>query len=118
MVRFFWSGCIIAFFPHHDKYLYTASLLVTLQSLAEFLMVILSASSVNKAALTARNMVISLPGWIPQSYQEIKILVRRKYMKKVSLTLWKIYKIDNSLLISALGTLVTYGFLMGTLGNF
>ncbi|GBN42939.1 hypothetical protein AVEN_116640-1 [Araneus ventricosus] len=80
-------------------------------------MIVSSASAANKAALIARDIVISLPGWFPESYQELKLLIRQKYKKKVSLTLWKLYKIDNSLLISALGTLVTYGFLMGSVGG-
>ncbi|GBN96797.1 hypothetical protein AVEN_96229-1 [Araneus ventricosus] len=117
MLGIFWSGCIIAFYPNIDKYVYAFSFLVTFQSSVVFLMIVSSPSAANKAALIARDIVISLPGWFPESYQEIKILIRQKYKKNVSLTLWKLYKIDNSLLISTLGTLVTYGFLMGSVGG-
>ncbi|GIZ04644.1 hypothetical protein CEXT_164871 [Caerostris extrusa] len=50
-------------------------------------------------------------------YSIIKALICRSFMGKTSLTLWKIYRIDNSLLISAIGTLISYGILVGTLGS-
>nr|GBN99162.1 hypothetical protein AVEN_109244-1 [Araneus ventricosus] len=34
-----------------------------------------------------------------------------------SLTIWKIYKLDRSLIISSFGTLLTFGILLGTLGK-
>ncbi|GIZ04642.1 hypothetical protein CEXT_164861 [Caerostris extrusa] len=40
-----------------------------------------------------------------------------KILPQTALTLWKIYRIDKSLLISAIGTLISYGILVGTLGS-
>ncbi|GIY47366.1 uncharacterized protein CDAR_501941 [Caerostris darwini] len=74
------------------------------------------AADVNQASAMAREFVLSLPGWIPQRYSRIKVLIRRSFMRETALTLWKIYRIDNSLLISAIGTLISYGILFGTLG--
>ncbi|GFY57661.1 uncharacterized protein TNIN_310871 [Trichonephila inaurata madagascariensis] len=80
-------------------------------------MVILSASAANRAFLTAKEALLSLPAKIPQHYDELKIIVCRECMKDVSLTLWKVYKIEPSLLLSAMGLLITYGMLLATLGG-
>ncbi|GIY52847.1 hypothetical protein CDAR_432731 [Caerostris darwini] len=75
------------------------------------------AAAANQAAATARKIILCLPGWFPKRYSTIKLLVCRRFMPKTALTLWKIYRIDKSLLIRAIGTLITYGILLGTLGS-
>ncbi|GFR03776.1 uncharacterized protein TNCT_428791 [Trichonephila clavata] len=80
-------------------------------------MVILSASTANSASLAAKEAIYSLPGKILQYYYKLEVLIRSDCMRDVSLTLWKIYKIDQSLILSALGTLMTYGMLLATMGN-
>ncbi|GIZ04638.1 uncharacterized protein CEXT_164841 [Caerostris extrusa] len=75
------------------------------------------AEAANQAAATAREIVLSLPGWFPKRYSTIKLLVCRRFLPKTALTLWNIYRIDKSLFISAIGTLITYGILLGTLGS-
>ncbi|GFU94372.1 uncharacterized protein TNCV_1731691 [Trichonephila clavipes] len=80
-------------------------------------MVILSASAANRAFSTAKEAILSLPAKVPQDYEELKMMVRSECMKDVSLTLWKVYKIEPSLLLSAIGSLVTYGMLLANLGD-
>ncbi|GFQ95776.1 uncharacterized protein TNCT_205271 [Trichonephila clavata] len=80
-------------------------------------MIILSASAVNSASLAAKEAIYSLPGKIPRYYYELDVIIRSDCMRDVSLNLWKIYKIDRSLLLSALGTLITYGMLLVTMGS-
>ncbi|GFV29882.1 uncharacterized protein TNCV_2083471 [Trichonephila clavipes] len=80
-------------------------------------MIILSASAANRASLTAKEAIYSLPGRIPRYYYELEMIIRSECIQDVSLTLWKIYKIDRSLILSALGTLITYGMLLVTIGN-
>ncbi|GFX53091.1 uncharacterized protein TNCV_1655501 [Trichonephila clavipes] len=80
-------------------------------------MVILPASAANRAFLNAKEAIFSLPGKIPQHYNELKMMVRSECMRDVSLTLWKVYKIEPSLMFSAMGSLVTYGMLLATLGG-
>ncbi|KAF8796830.1 hypothetical protein HNY73_001166 [Argiope bruennichi] len=75
------------------------------------------AAAANEAARVARNLAFSLPNLTPQCHEEIDLILFDLSTKEPSLTLWKIYKIENSLLISAIGTLITYGFLVGTLGS-
>ncbi|GFU06004.1 uncharacterized protein NPIL_164411 [Nephila pilipes] len=77
----------------------------------------ISGADCNRAAKQARDVIISLPGWFPQHYKMLKMHIRQKFLKKFALTLWKVYTINESLLMSALGTLVTYGFLVGTMGT-
>ncbi|GIY08988.1 hypothetical protein CEXT_352011 [Caerostris extrusa] len=81
------------------------------------LVTLLPAAAANQAAAAARETVMSLPGWFPKQYNTIKVHVRREFMHKTPLTLWRIYRIDKSMLINAIGTLISYGFLVGTLGR-
>ncbi|GBN96226.1 hypothetical protein AVEN_178990-1 [Araneus ventricosus] len=81
------------------------------------LSVIFSASEAVQAGRLARGLIVSLPGFLPFRYTELKKMVRRNFKREIVLTLWKTYTIDRSLLFSALGTLATYGILIATLGN-
>ncbi|GFW17731.1 uncharacterized protein TNCV_2652881 [Trichonephila clavipes] len=80
-------------------------------------MVIISASDANTAADVAKEAVLSLPGKIPHYYNELKIILKKDCKQNVSLTLWKMYKIDRSLILCALGVLMNYGILIATLGT-
>ncbi|GFS51555.1 hypothetical protein TNIN_41121 [Trichonephila inaurata madagascariensis] len=80
-------------------------------------MLIISASSANAAVDVAKEAVLSFPGKIPQYYNELKVILRKDCKQSVCLTLWKIYKIDRSLIISAVGVVMSYGFLIATLGT-
>ncbi|GIX68588.1 uncharacterized protein CEXT_296271, partial [Caerostris extrusa] len=74
------------------------------------------AAAANQAAARPWTF-LSLPAWFPKRYSIINMHVRRKFTHKTALTLWKIYRIDKSLLISAVGSLISYGILLGTLGS-
>ncbi|GIX99520.1 uncharacterized protein CDAR_104501 [Caerostris darwini] len=75
------------------------------------------ASSVNKSAELARDAIRCFAERFPHSYNELNFYSQLQMKQKPSLTLWNVYKIDKSLLISLLGTFVTYGYLVGTLGS-
>ncbi|GBO31410.1 hypothetical protein AVEN_89493-1 [Araneus ventricosus] len=81
------------------------------------LSVIFSASEAVQAGKLARELIVSLPGFLPLRYEELKKMVRRNFKREIVLTLWKTYTIDRSLLFSSFGALVTYGILIATLGN-
>ncbi|GIX99522.1 hypothetical protein CDAR_104521 [Caerostris darwini] len=81
------------------------------------LIIISIASSVNKSAELARDAIRCFAERFPHCYGELNFYSHLQMKQKPSLTLWDIYKIDKSLLISVLGTLVTYGYLVGTLGS-
>ncbi|GIY94399.1 uncharacterized protein CEXT_369321 [Caerostris extrusa] len=117
MASLFWYGYSFAFPPNGNN---VTGIFVSIGFLQYFVLLLITltpAAAVNQAAAMARELVLSLPGWIPNRYSIIKALICRSFMGKTSLTLWKIYRIDNSLLISAIGTLISYGILIGTLGS-
>ncbi|KAF8796886.1 hypothetical protein HNY73_001217 [Argiope bruennichi] len=75
------------------------------------------AAIANEAAEDARHIIVSSTVLLQQRYKESTTYLLQRYKPKVAFTLWKIYKIKKSLLINALGALVTYGVLMGTIGR-
>ncbi|GIY88590.1 uncharacterized protein CEXT_663681 [Caerostris extrusa] len=117
LVTLFWLGYSFAFMPNVNS---ATSIFVAMGFIQYFVLLLITlppAAAVNHAAARARETVLSLPGWFPKRYSIIKMYVRRRFMHKTALTLWKIYRIDKSLLISAIGTLISYGILFGTLGS-
>ncbi|GFR31494.1 uncharacterized protein TNCT_429971 [Trichonephila clavata] len=80
-------------------------------------MIVFSASGANEAFSIAKQAVLSLPGKVPRHYQNLKVMLRKECKRDIALTLWKTYAIHRSLFISAIGTLVTYGILVATLGT-
>ncbi|GFW21480.1 uncharacterized protein TNCV_1533031 [Trichonephila clavipes] len=82
------------------------------------LSVIWTASETVQVGKQVQELIVSMPGDFSSHYQELKLLIKTKNVKrKVALTLWKMYAIDRSLVVSALGTFTTYGLLFATLGN-
>ncbi|GFR22203.1 uncharacterized protein TNCT_451 [Trichonephila clavata] len=82
------------------------------------LSVISMASETVQFGKHVQELIVSIPGSFPSHYHELKLLIKIKNVKrKVALTLWKMYAIDRSLVVSALGTFTTYGLLFATLGN-
>ncbi|GIY38484.1 uncharacterized protein CDAR_39221 [Caerostris darwini] len=117
LASLFYFGYSFAFPPNVNN---VTGIFVSIGFLQYFVLLLITltpAAAVNQAAAMARELVLSLPGWIPERYSIIKVLVCRSFMHKTALTLCKIYRIDNSLLISAIGTLISYGILVGTLGS-
>ncbi|GIY57219.1 hypothetical protein CDAR_230021 [Caerostris darwini] len=113
----FWYGYSFAFPPNVS---YEADIFVSMGFLQYFVLLLITltpAAAANQAAAMAREIVLSLPVWFPNQYSIIKLHVRRKFMHKTALTLWKIYRIDKSLLIRSIGSLISYGILVGTLGS-
>ncbi|GBM02600.1 hypothetical protein AVEN_249532-1, partial [Araneus ventricosus] len=76
----------------------------------------LPASVVNVSAEMAKNTINLMGSCIPHSCRD-EVYLRQRLKPRVVMTLWKIYIRDKSFLISSLGTLLTYGMLLGTLGN-
>ncbi|GFR00939.1 uncharacterized protein TNCT_152431 [Trichonephila clavata] len=118
MSGLFWGSYSIAFGTEED-YVTSVYLLGTLLSYFVLLLaVMLPASAVNKASKVAKNTILCLPGWFPEHYKTLKMFICKRFKhQELALTLGKIYKIDKSLIISTLGSLVSYGILVGTLGT-
>ncbi|GBN96551.1 hypothetical protein AVEN_268640-1 [Araneus ventricosus] len=78
------------------------------------LLIMISASTANeKAALTMK----SLSCRIPESETDMRFKLRRISGEHKSLSVWKIYVLDRSLVVTSVGTLLTYGILIGTIGK-
>ncbi|GFS75088.1 uncharacterized protein NPIL_637161 [Nephila pilipes] len=75
-------------------------------------MIILPASAMNDALFSAKKALIFLTRITPQHYNEVTMIISSD---EVLLTLWNIYTIHKSLIISAMGTLLTFGILVATL---
>ncbi|GBO45078.1 hypothetical protein AVEN_212289-1 [Araneus ventricosus] len=117
MLQLFWFSFIFVSMAEGDFKTYVSITVALIQGFAIMLMVFLPAAFTNEAAIIARDTVVTLPTWFPQHYTSLKKTVRQRYLKKVALSLWKIYIIDKPLIFTALGTLLTYGVLLGTLGK-
>ncbi|GFW21478.1 uncharacterized protein TNCV_1533011 [Trichonephila clavipes] len=85
--------------------------------LAVFLSIALPASAVTQEGRTVWDLILSLPGKFQSHYKELNVILKCNCKREVVLTLWKIYVIKKSIVISACGTLLTYGILFATLGT-
>ncbi|GFY46999.1 uncharacterized protein TNIN_11321 [Trichonephila inaurata madagascariensis] len=117
MTGMFWLSYKLIFVTKNGYEHYLSSIFGVMYYCSLIIMVILSASSANTAADVAKESVMSLPGKIPQHYKEMKAILRKDCKQNACLTVWKLYKIDRTLIISALGVLMNYGILIATLGT-
>ncbi|GFT98463.1 uncharacterized protein NPIL_645471 [Nephila pilipes] len=107
----------VAFHPLDDRKVYFMQVFGIIQSLMSLFLLIIPAAGCNRALNLLQKTIKSLPGYLPQHREVLKLYIRKTHCKTFPLTLWNIYVIDESLLISALGTLLTYGFLVGNIHN-
>ncbi|GFS75884.1 uncharacterized protein NPIL_172181 [Nephila pilipes] len=105
----------VVFYPLDDHKIYFMLFLGIIQSLILLFSLMIPAAGCNRALRMAQETINSLPGWLPQHRKVLKMHIRQKHSKTFSLTLWNVYVIDESLLFSAFGTLLTYGFLLGNI---
>ncbi|GBN66262.1 hypothetical protein AVEN_58132-1 [Araneus ventricosus] len=117
LVGLFTLSYLFAFFIQEDYYSYLLIISGIIYYLLLLLSVMLPAAAANEAAEIAKSTIKPRGSCIPHSYKDLEMYLRPRLEPSVAMTLWKIYKIDKSLLISSLGTLLTYGMLWGTLGN-
>ncbi|KAF8778341.1 hypothetical protein HNY73_015072 [Argiope bruennichi] len=117
MVQAFWYCYHLTFSALDDFGTQASMSLGLVQSLILLTMVMLSAAFTNEASKLAKDVIVSLPSFYPNYEKELKICIGQRFTQDVDLSLWKIYRIDKPLFISTLGTLLTYGVLLGTLGS-
>ncbi|GFT66196.1 uncharacterized protein NPIL_283201 [Nephila pilipes] len=113
----FTHGYDAAFKPSDDHKGYFNQLLGIIQISTLLILLMLPAAGCNRALNLAQETINSLPGRLPHHRKVLKMHILQKHSKTFPLTLWNIYVIDESLLISAFGTLLTYGFLVGNIKN-
>ncbi|GFS33359.1 uncharacterized protein NPIL_428391 [Nephila pilipes] len=117
MIGVFWGGYRVVF----QKNMTTENLLPLLYCAIFYsfllILIISSAALTNESINETKTFMHSLKCKIPLLFQEIDLNCTRNVLHSSSLTLWKIYEIDRSLLFSCIGALLTYGILIGTLGK-
>ncbi|GFS43328.1 uncharacterized protein TNIN_368341 [Trichonephila inaurata madagascariensis] len=115
MIGLFWGGYRLAFRQHMSNE-YLISLVCSVSCYLTFqLLIMISASMANEMEKKARSSIKCLKCRVSRDLRETKF--KAVCTKESSLTLWKIYVLDRSLLITSFGTLLTYGILIGTLGE-
>ncbi|GFT75098.1 uncharacterized protein NPIL_307601 [Nephila pilipes] len=106
---------IVTFYPPDDRMVYFMEGHRIIHSLMSLFLLMIPAAGCNRALNLLQLTIKYLPGWFPQHRKALKMHIRRRLNKTFPLTLWNIYVIDEPLLISAFGTLLTYGFLLGNI---
>ncbi|GBM93615.1 hypothetical protein AVEN_202564-1 [Araneus ventricosus] len=81
------------------------------------LLLIASASITNEAKDKTKRIINSLPYRIPALCKQIRCMIKGNYEQDNSLTLWNFCVLNRSTLTTSVGTLLTYGILLGTLGK-
>ncbi|KAF8797026.1 hypothetical protein HNY73_001341 [Argiope bruennichi] len=117
MVGLFW--CVYSILSSYDADYLNVKIIYMVIAIYSILLLILMvpAALTNEAAKESRRLIESLPGWFPQRHKEINLRILRLFKSEPALTLWEIYRIEKSLVINVIGTLLTYGLLVGTFGS-
>ncbi|GBN76886.1 hypothetical protein AVEN_53894-1 [Araneus ventricosus] len=117
MTFLFWTGYRIAFDTDDHPLILFFSCVNGTYVLSHLLLIMVPASIANETTKRAKSNVLSLPHEILTTDKELKFGIKKCSFQEKFLTLWDIYVLDRSLLITAFGTLLTYGILLGSLGK-
>ncbi|GFY45436.1 uncharacterized protein TNIN_305621 [Trichonephila inaurata madagascariensis] len=117
MAGLFWSGYRIAFYPGDTNIYYLSLIISPTFYLSVQLLILVSASITNELANKVKCVIQCLPYKNFLQDPQRRFTFKKNLNQDNSLTLWKVYAMDRSLIIACLGTLLTYGILIGTLGK-
>ncbi|GBN17122.1 hypothetical protein AVEN_48786-1 [Araneus ventricosus] len=117
MISLFMTGYEIVFHNYDFPLDLLHSCVYAIYALSHLLLIIVPASITNEATEAAKSVAMSLPYEISSNEKELKFESQKCFFQKKFLTLWNIYVLDRSLIFTAIGTLLTYGILLGTLGK-
>ncbi|GFQ84452.1 uncharacterized protein TNCT_228161 [Trichonephila clavata] len=117
MAGLFWGGYRIAFYSDMSKMYFLSLLMPQLSNLSNLLLIMVSASFTNELASKVKCAMQCLPYRNSIQDPQRKFNFKKDLNQENSLTLWKVYVMDRSLIITSIGTLLTYGILIGTLGK-
>ncbi|GFR13129.1 uncharacterized protein TNCT_204181 [Trichonephila clavata] len=114
MCGLFWGCYKITYLTSMGNYYFISTVFSTIFHFSLLLLLIISASITNELTTKMRHFVRRLPYLFPTRHEKIKFKLKQNMMQNY-LTLWSVYVIDKSLAIASFGTLLTYGFLIGSL---
>ncbi|GFR24803.1 uncharacterized protein TNCT_271091 [Trichonephila clavata] len=115
MSGLFWASYKMAYFSDMNNCYFISMIYFTIFHSSLQLVMIISASITNELVTKLKHFVRRLPYLFPTRHSEIKFKLKQNVLQDNYLTLWNIYVINRSLIITSFGTLLTYGFLMGSL---
>ncbi|GFY42166.1 hypothetical protein TNIN_205751 [Trichonephila inaurata madagascariensis] len=117
MMGTFWAAYRLAFRKTLTAEYFFFKLCLIIINISTQLLIMLSASLTNELTEEATRRMQCLLCRIPAAKREIKCNLKDDLTQPNSLTLWKIYVMDRSLIISSYASLLTFGILLGALGN-
>ncbi|GFY67260.1 uncharacterized protein TNIN_439291 [Trichonephila inaurata madagascariensis] len=117
MTGLFWGGYRIAFHSGMTKMYLLSLLMPQFFNLSNQLLIMVSASVTNEMAIKVKCVMQCLPHPCYIQDPQKKFKFKKDLNQDNSLTLWRVYVMDRSLIITSIGTLLTYGILIGTLGK-
>ncbi|GFY50612.1 uncharacterized protein TNIN_467681 [Trichonephila inaurata madagascariensis] len=117
MIELFCGGYKVAFLSNMNTIDFLTLVMPQFYYLSIQLLVMVSASITNELASKVKCVMQGLPyeNFIQDPQRRFKF--EKDLNLDNSLTLWKVYVMDRSLIITSIGTLLTYGILIGTLGT-
>ncbi|GFR10066.1 uncharacterized protein TNCT_534461 [Trichonephila clavata] len=117
MTGLFSSGYKMAFHPDVTETYFLSLICSVIFYLSAQFMIMLSASITNELANNVKCVVQCLPYRNAIQDPKRKFKLKKYLNQNNSLALWKVYVMDWSLIVTSIGTLLTYGILIGTLGK-
>ncbi|GBO43551.1 hypothetical protein AVEN_179687-1 [Araneus ventricosus] len=118
MVGLFWKCYTLAFATHMSNEEYVSLISFICYFLSFHVMIILSASLANEMAIKPKGFAQFLPCRLPTLLNpQFQSMLKEIGIQKYRLTLWQFYVLRRSILLASIGTLLTYGILLGTLGK-
>ncbi|GBM26758.1 hypothetical protein AVEN_175908-1 [Araneus ventricosus] len=116
MINLFRAGYTLAFYKAKSLEFCSFMMCSITLYLSFQLTLMISAIHVNEIAKNARRVMQGLSCKLSRKDAGSPKL-NIDLMQDHSLSLWKIYVLERSLVVTSLGTLFTYGILLGTLGE-
>ncbi|GFT36557.1 uncharacterized protein NPIL_695881 [Nephila pilipes] len=117
MTGLFSGGYRLVFQTYNTNEYFLSLILPLIFYLSVQLMIMLSASITNELANNVKFVMQCLPYRNPSQDPEMKYKFEKDLNQENCLSLWKFYVMDRSLVITSIGTLLTYGILIGSLGK-
>ncbi|GFS49008.1 uncharacterized protein TNIN_292801 [Trichonephila inaurata madagascariensis] len=117
MAGLFWGGYRAAFLPNKGMTYSLTLLIVLIYYLSIQVLIMVSASITNELSSKVKCVMqcLSYQNFIQDPQRKFKF--KKGLNQNNSLTLWNVYVMDRSLIITSVGTLLTYGIMIGTLGK-
>ncbi|GBM63849.1 hypothetical protein AVEN_69863-1 [Araneus ventricosus] len=117
MIGLFWGGYRMAFSSSMDSEGKTALIFSGYFYLWNHSLILMPAALANEAANKAKHIAKYLPYQVPAQNRQLKFVLKKNSIWNNRLTLWEFYVLDRSILIASFGTLLTYGIILGSLGQ-